>query len=167
MWLLLPFVCVQPVIKHGLLSLHPSQASCGLAQSTVTTCTVSPLGFQRNLRTLANSLAVKGVISRLLQGPEQNSSIPYCGSTCGSIQCSLLLSPRMSSLVCPSPAPQSSSPTFSRTETFNLPGSDGSLWDQTCGWLPLSQNCFALLPGHWLEQVITSSFRTSIKTAPI
>lgn len=159
MWLLLRFVCVQPVIKRGLLSLHPSQESYGLAQSTVTTCTVSPPGFQRNLQTLANSLAVKGVISRLLQGPEQNSSIPYWGSPCGSVQCSLLFSPRMSSLVCPGPAPQSSAPTFSQTETFNLPGNDGSLWDQTLGWLPLSQNCFALLPGRWLEQVIPFSSR--------
>lgn len=124
-------------------------------------------GFQRNLQTLANSLASKGVISRLLQGPEQNSSIPYCRSTCESVQCSLLLSPRMSSLVCPSPAPQSSAPTFSQTESFNLPGSEGSLRAQTLGWLPLSQNCSALLPGHWLEQVSTFSSRASIKIASI
>lgn len=40
--------CESPVTQQGLLSFHPSQASWGLAQSTVTSCTVILMGFQRN-----------------------------------------------------------------------------------------------------------------------
>lgn len=66
---------VSTVAQHSLLCFPPSQASWGLAQSTVATYTVSPQKFQRKLQTLANSFAVKDFISRLWQGPPQNSSI--------------------------------------------------------------------------------------------
>lgn len=141
-WLLLPFVCVQPVIKHGLLSFHPSKASCGLAQSPVTICTVSASGSKGICKHWQTPL-----LRRVLYQDSYKGQSKIVQSHIAEVFVGLLLSPRMSNLVSPSPAPQRSAPTFSQTESFNLPGSDGSLRAQTLGGLPLSQNSLPFSQG--------------------